>query len=206
MNTTTIRSQPSSQINWDKTTYDLGLIRSLQEFCQINNWRIVVSGGYGLDIFLGQITRTHNDVDIIIYGQDSREDVRPTISTFLTNLIPKASLKVSENEFMIDIDLHTPGLGANIYYVQVAENPFTTLDKVIKQNGETITNSKKRFPQPMKGKLDDLAIDVQNPHTHLADILFKQRTLPHKPTHDQDISNLHLITDQTVVDEIISLS
>jgi hypothetical protein len=206
MDKTVIRSQLSSQINWDKVKRDLALIESLQQLCKTNNWRIVVYGGYGLDILLGQITRSHNDVDIVIYGQNNRELASHKIQEFLTKLITGCNLKISENDFMIDIDLNSPGLGANIYYVQVFANPFTNLNNVIKRNGETIINTEKQFPPPMKGRLDNLEIDVQNPNSHLADILFKQRTLIHKSTHDQDISNLRQITEVTVVDEIISLS
>lgn len=206
MKNSNIFSRPKEAINWDKTKRDLNLIRSLQQFSESNDWRMVVYGGYGLDILLGQITRTHNDVDVVIYGKNSREDVRPKITTFLTNSIPNATLRISDNDFMVDIDLNSPGLGANIYYVQTAENPFTSLSTIILNNGKSITNSEKRFPPPVKGKLDEIVIDVQNPHTHLADILYKQRTLAHKSSHDQDISNLRLITDENVVEEIIKLS
>jgi len=199
-------TQSKEDIDWDKTKGDLAFIESLKQFSDSSNWRIVVSGGYGLDILLGQITRTHNDVDIIIYGQDSREDIRTKIPNFLTDLIPNATIKISENDFMVDIDLNSPGLGANIYYVQTGDNPFSNLNKVVKKSGEMVTNSQKRFPPPMSGKLEELEIDVQNPHSHLADILFKQRTLLHKSTHDQDIANLRQITSSTIVDEILSLS
>jgi hypothetical protein len=206
MTTKNIISKSNVEINWDKVNRDLNLIRSLQEICETNNWRIVVSGGYGLDILLGRITRTHSDVDIIIFGQESRGGALTKIHTFLANQIPHATFKNSENDFQLVIDLHSPGLGANIYYVQTAISPFTNLNVIIKQNGESITNSAKRFPSPVKGKLDELEIEIQNPHTHLADILYKQRTLTHKPTHDQDISNLRQITDEYVVEEIIKLS
>lgn len=166
----------------------------------------MVYGGYGLDILLGSITRTHNDVDLVIYGQDSREDVRPKITTFLTNLIQEATLEVAENDFMLEIDFKSPGLGANIYYVQIDGDPFTSLNVVVKKNGESITNSIKRFPGPVDGVLNDIHIDVQNPHSHLADILYKQRSLVNRPSHEQDIANLRQITDATRVDEILSLS
>ncbi|MEI8232638.1 MAG: hypothetical protein WCG44_02745 [bacterium] len=199
-------SQPTKDIDWVKIKRDLDFIESLQSFCASLNWRIVVFGGYGLDILLGQITRTHNDVDIVIYGHSSRDEASTNIQKFLYKLISGCVLKISENDFMIDIDLSSPGLGANIYYVQTGENPFANLNKVVKKSGEMVINSQKRFPPPITGKLDKLEIDVQNPNSHLADIIFKQRTLTHKPTHDQDIANLRQITSSTIVDEILSLS
>ncbi len=206
MSKVAVKCAPKESINWSKTSTDLEFIKSFQVFTKSQGWRIVVSGGYGLDILLGQITRTHNDVDIIIYGQDHREVILPKITNFLSSSIQRATLEITKNDFMVVIDLHSPGLGANIYYVQTSENPFTNLNKIIKQNGEAITNTEKRFPGPVEGLLGDIHIDVQNPHTHLADILFKQRTLTHKPTHDQDIANLRQITDTARVDEILSLS
>ena len=201
-----IISQPIRGIDWDKTKKDLDFIKSMWEFCQIQNWRIVVYGGYGIDILLGQITRTHNDVDVVIYGQSSRELASTSIQEFLTQLIKECTLKISENDFMVDIDLNSPGLGANIYYVKTVGDPHANLSTIIKRSGEKITNSQKRFPPPISGKLNELEIDVQNPHSHLADILFKQRILVHKPSHSQDIANLRLITDENVVEEIIRLS
>lgn len=206
MNNPTILSKPKEEINWDKIKRDLDFIKSFKSFCKSQNWRIVVYGGYGLDILLGLITRNHNDVDIVIYGQSTRESASTNIQEFLNQLIKGCTLKISENKFMVDIDLNSPGLGANIYYVQTAESPFTSLSKIITQSGETITNSKKQFPPPVKGKLDKFAIDVQNPHIHLADIISKQRTLVHKLSHNQDIPNLRLITNEAVVDEILNLS
>lgn len=206
MKNSKIISKPNEAINWDKTRRDLDLIKSLDQLSKANNWHIVVSGGYGLDILLGQITRTHNDIDLIIYGQSDRSKASTIIQEYLANHTKNATIKISENDFMVDLDFNSPGLGADIYYVQIAESPFTNLSVVIKQTGEHITNSKKRFPPPVMGKLNELEIDVQNPHTHLADILFKQRTKTHKPTHDQDIANLRQITDPVIVDEILSLS
>jgi hypothetical protein len=206
MNKTKITSKSKAEINWDKAKRDLDFIKSFQSFCQSQGWRVVVSGGYGLDILLGQITRTHNDVDIIIYGQSSRNEANTKIQAYLKKLIKKVTLKIAENDFMVEIDPNSPGFGANIYYVQVAGNPYVNLNTIIKQGGEQITNSPKRFPAPIRGKLNDLEIEVQNPHTHLADILYKQGYKPHNSTHDQDIANLRQITHMIVVDEILSLS
>ena len=206
MSKVTVKCAPNESINWLKTSADLEFIKSFQTFTKSQNWRIVVYGGYGLDILIGSITRTHNDVDLVIYGQDSCEDVRQKITAFLSNLIQEATLEVSENDFMVVIDLHSPGLGANIYYVQTSENPFTNLNKIIKQSGETITNTEKRFPGPVDAVLNDIHIEVQNPHSHLADILYKQRSLVNRQSHIQDIANLRQITDAARVDEILSLS
>jgi hypothetical protein len=201
-----IISKPKDEINWDKTKQDLDFIKSLKLFCDSLGWRIVISGGYGLDILLGQITRSHNDLDIIIYGQSPRKDVIVKMKKYFSNLRKSSSLKISENEFMIDFDLNSPGFGSDIYYVEINNNPYINLNEVIKSNGEKVFNTPKRFPPPVIGKLNDLEIDVQNPNTHLADILFKQQSKPHKLTHDQDIANLRLFADEEIVDEILRLS
>jgi hypothetical protein len=206
MSKVAVKCGPKESINWSKTSSDLQFIKSFQVFTKSQNWRIVVYGGYGLDILLGSITRTHNDVDLVIYGQTSRQDALHNIKDFLANLVNNSSVKISENDFMLEIDLKSPGLGANIYYVQINGDPYQSLNVVVKKSGESITNSIKRFPSPLEGVLDDIHIEVQNPHSHLADILDKQRTLVNRQSHIQDIANLRQITDADRVDEILSLS
>lgn len=201
-----VKSAPKESINWSKISSDLEFIKSFQVFTKSQNWRIVVYGGYGLDILLGSITRTHNDVDLVIYGQVSRQEASDKISDFLTNLLQNSLVNISENDFMLEIDFKSPGLGANIYYVQIKGDPFQSLNIVVKKNGESITNSIKRFPSPIEGVLEDIHIEVQNPHSHLADILDKQHRLVNRQSHIQDIANLRQITDAARVDEILSLS
>lgn len=201
-----IFSKLNEEINSDKVNRDLGLIKSFQGFAKAQNYRLVVYGGYGLDILLGQITRSHNDVDLVIYGQTRREGASQLIQEFIANHVQNSAINVSENDFMVDLDLKSPGMGANIYYVQVSGDPDKSLNEVVKKSGEHIANSETRFPAPLAGVLGDLHIDVQNPHSHLADILCKQRTLNHRLSHDQDIANLRQITDPARVDEIIRLS
>lgn len=206
MDTPKILSNPKSSIDWNKIDRDLQFIRSFKLFCKSQKWRIVVSGGYGLDILLGKITRSHNDVDLIIYGQDKREIYINKVKEYLSTNLEKPVVTIKNETFFVEIDINMSGFGANMYYVQTVKNPYDKLNVVIKLNGEQVVNSEKRFPSPVSGQLNNLSVEVQNPNIHLADILVKQRNQTHRSVHDQDISNLRTITDPAIVKEILDLS
>jgi|GEM_PF-2631537 len=198
-------AQPEESIDKGKATRDLGFIKSLQQLANQNQWRIVVSGGYGLDILLGKITRNHNDVDIILYGNSVRDDSRKQINDELGKLLSNPQITTKDEDFYLDIDAKSPGFGANIYFVQTVNDPHIDIHRVMKLDGVVVTNTEDRFPSPVVGRLDDLVIEVQNPHTHLADILFKRKKLENRLTHNQDIKNLELLTDKSKVETILAL-
>lgn len=189
-----IKFQPDNLIDWIKTENDLNFIKKFKIFCESNKCRIVVSGGYGLDILLGKITRSHNDVDILIYGQINREKAQEFVNNFLIINFDNPTISSKDETYYLDIDVNVKGFGANIYYIQTVEDPFETTSKVIKNNGEQITNDPNKFLNPIIGTLSDLQIEVQNPNFHLADILSKQQTQVKRIEHDQDIYNLKLLT------------
>ncbi|MFH2019516.1 MAG: hypothetical protein ABII80_02805 [bacterium] len=200
-----ILSRKDNEINWEKVRRDFAFLRLLSELSYDNNWRMVVSGGYGLDAQLGRITRTHDDLDVIMYGVDSRDRAVKLLSELIQSKLIDPMISVKSEAFFENVDVSSSGFGANMYYVETVEDPNLNINKVRKLDGEVITNTEERFPSPVKGKLAELIVEVQNPNTHLADIIFKRRTQPHKPTHDQDIKNLELLTDSTVVESILGL-
>lgn len=200
-----ITTQSESSIDFEKVKRDLSFIKSLQGLAQQNQWRIVVSGGYGLDILLGKITRSHNDVDVILYGNVNRRSAIEVILAKLAQLIDTPNISTKEEAFFTDIDVNSSGLGANIYFVETVEDPNVDIHRVRKVDGEVVANSEERFPSPVIGKLDGLEIEAQNPNTHLADIIFKRRKQENRAIHDQDLDNLRLITNPDIVERIIKL-
>lgn len=200
-----IISQPEASINLVKVQRDLGLIKSMQKLSISRKWRIVVSGGYGLDILLGQVTRQHGDVDLILYGNVPRNEAVKQITEFLNLSLSNPQINIQEDMFYSDIDVNSPGLGANLYFVETAGNPFSKIHKVKKLDGDIVTNSENRFPSPVQGKLGEIEIEVQNPNLHLADILYKRRKQENRPAHDQDIKNLESLTDKAQVETILGM-
>lgn len=188
----------------DKLTSDLNFIRSLSTLCNQENWRLVLYGGYGLDFVLGKTTRPHRDIDAVIFGKDNRADAMEKLSLFLTGKLEQVKLITKNQDFLVDIDIVALNFAANLYYVQTVNDPELDLHTVLKQNGEEIINSEERFPNPVKGKLNGLIIDVQDQNAHLADILIKRGKNSDSSKYDQDISYLRQITDAAKVDALIA--
>lgn len=200
-----ITSQPASDINHKIIERDLGFIKSFQQLASQNNWRIVVSGGYGLDILLGVITRNHGDIDLILYGNNPRDKASDTIINHLKQIIDLPKVSTQQEIFYCNINLKSTRLSANIYYVQTVNDPHINIHSVIKLDREVVVNNNDRFPSPVIGRINDLEIEVENPNTHLADILFKRRSQKNRLTHDQDIKNLENVTNRDKVKAILAL-
>lgn len=143
------------------------------DFCKDHKWRMVVYGGYGLDGFIGRITRDHGDIDLVIYGQSNRVVSSDTITSFIKTKYPKATIIKKSHPFQFEIDVHESGFGLNLYYVQTNDDPFVNIHTVVKADGEIVTNDPSIFPPPEKGRLDQLEVEVQNQKSHLKDILAK---------------------------------
>lgn len=157
----------------NKTQSDLQFIERFQSFCISNNFRLVVYGGYGLDAYFRRVSRPHGDIDLVVYGQNSRTKAAKLIRNFIKTIYPNASIKQSENPFQIVIDANYIGFGLDLYYIQTKEDPYLSIHTVIKTNGEVVTNDPSIFPPPMKGSLEGLELEVQDQSSHLKDILAK---------------------------------
>ncbi len=190
----------------EKIKSDLSFLKKLLIFAKKQNYRVVVTGGYGLDGILGQITRPHNDIDIVIYSKDDREMTVKSIRNFVEKVFINPRITIRFNQFMHTIDINTKGFGGNIYVVQTKNNPFDDL-KTLVLNDKTIhRNNPLQFPLPISAILHGLQFETQDPHAHLADILFKQKREMKYNKHEQDIKNLEQVTDSNRVRQILLLS
>jgi len=192
-------------INHEKLNTDLVFIRSFLDLSKSIGFRLILSGGYGIDFYLHQITRDHNDVDLIIYGLAERAEAGNLIGNWLKSLLNNPTIKITPEMFYEDIDVNSQALKANLYYVHTTNDPYKDLQHIIRQDGKNIENSVDRFPTPVSGKLNDITVEVQDPCSHLADILYKRINQENRINHDQDIQNLRLVTDQHRVSSILAL-
>lgn len=183
-----------NQLNWHKITTQVNFINKFVALAKTKGWRVVVSGGYGLDFALGRVSRNHGDIDLIIYGHDSRPAAKNILSRLVETLLPGANLILRQDEYYIDIKLNFPGLDGNLYYVQTQQDPFVDLCTVIKKTGEVVANSVQQFPLPKIGKIEDIAVEVQDQKAHLDDIIRKGGTKEAKYT--QDIENIRQLLSQ----------
>ncbi len=171
----------------NKTDRDLKLIKDFSVFARELGWRIVVYGGYGLDFFLGKITRDHGDIDLVFYGQNDRKSSSNLISNFLSKNINIPSIEIEENDFQLVIDVHAKNLVLNLYYIQTQLDPYKNLHSVVKKSGEIVVNDSSMFPLPQKGSLYGFVVEVQNQSAHKKDILSKGSILSDKHKKDLEL-------------------
>lgn len=157
----------------NKLDQDLAYINAIQYFCSTNNWLTVVYGGYGMDFYFGKISRDHGDIDIVVYGLTPRNEAITLLVEFLKKMQPGAILVQSYNEFQIEIDLKKCANPINLYYVQTAEPPQITLQKVVKADGSIATNNPADFPPPKKVNFYNHEYLVQDQLSHLREITAK---------------------------------
>ena len=178
-----------------KTKQDINFLRKLKQFSLEKSFRLVLSGGYGLDAILGAITRPHNDIDAIIYGQFSRKKAQSAITKLIHQLFPLSTVAVHENDFMLALDINSPRFGANLYYVETDNDPYRDINTLILRSGRKHSNDSRQFLPPVMGNLSGTQFESQNPTFHLADILSKRQN-NQQAKHEQDILNLKKLLSQ----------
>ena len=106
---------------------------------------------------------------------------------------------VAKKEFYHSFFAEGSGLGADIYYVQIDENPFGGEKHVIKKDG---TLTEKQEYEIVEVTLENITFEAVSPTCELIDKLYKRniRGDETKLKHDQDIANLRLITDAKEVE------
>lgn len=174
-----------------KLKYDLSVIEQLVSTAKYYNWRLVISGGYGLDFALGRFTRNHGDLDAIFYGTHTREKAKTLFDTSLNTILLKPEIEIKDEEFFLDIKVKSGGFVGNFYYVQVNSDPHISISTVIKKDGTTITNSPTDFPPPIPGQIGELQLECQDQLAHLQDILRKGGDANPKYTQDIELIKKH---------------
>jgi len=180
----------------DKTLQNhLKFIQKISIVLVKKGYRTIIGGGYAVDGALGEITRPHNDIDIQIYGKD------PMTSALLESLIldtlpsQHGSLSIEDqgrHEYWHKFFIHD--IGAEVYYIQLATQPFSDIKIVIKADG-TYTEEQEYHTKVIY--LQGIRFEAQNALIELVDKIFKRdfRGEIKQEKHDQDIYNLRLITD-----------
>lgn len=175
-----------------KLKKDLEFIAKFQDYVKVNGWRVVVYGGYGLDAFVGRITRDHRDLDLVVYGTSPHSTAINLISSFVNSIYPKIVVTHSQNLFQSIFDARGSGFFLNLYYIQTRDNPIINIHTIIKQDGEVVTNDKSIFPPPQQGSLEGLSLEVQDQHSHLKDILARGGASEEKYINDLALLDLYL--------------
>lgn len=183
----------AKDIDAEKVSRDLNFLAQCIKFTQQRKWRLVVYGGYGLDGYLKTITRSHGDLDIVIYGQSNRKVAENLLKSYLESQLRNVQIIVKQEPFFLELDVRGTNFAGNLYYVETAQDPQQDLTQVRKVDGEIVINSTKDFPTPVEGKLQNLEVEVQDQSAHLADILRRRETDYVAGKHDQDIENIKTV-------------
>jgi hypothetical protein len=181
----------ASTINLNKIESDIRFLGALIEFTKSHSWRPVVYGGYGLDGYLRTITRSHGDVDVVMYGQSNRQTAEDLLKSFLESQLENAQIVVKPEPFLLELAVKGTNFVGNLYYVETVQDPLQDLTQVRKGDGEVVSNNTNDFPLPLIGKLGDLTVEVQDQNAHLKDIIRKRESSTREFKHDQDIANIH---------------
>lgn len=173
-------------------------------------YRVFIHGGYAVDGNLGQVTRPHKDLDMQIYGQDA--DANKAVSSLLSavkNKDPELETESTEDKGRQDyyhnlLIRRSNAAGVDLYYIQVDTDPFGEDKVIVKKDGSL--SDRQSFGTPNIVNLEGIAFEAANPTEELVDKLYKRdhRGDTREPKHDQDISNLRLITDATKVEHMLS--
>lgn len=187
-----------------KIQTDLRFIGLMTKLAREKNCRLIVSGGYAVDGSLGRITRPHGDIDIQIFGQSDEGEhiVGELISDAIKNEPSLSEIVIHDKErqeFYHAFAAKQKGFGADIYYVQVKDDPFGIDKHVVKRDG-TITERQEY--ETVEVTLEGVTFEAISPIPELVDKLYKRTIRGDEPKskHDQDITNLRLIVDSKEVE------
>lgn len=170
-----------------KVKKDLEIINRISKIGRDKNLRIIISGGYGVDGFFGEITRPHNDIDIQVYGTD--EDAESVIRDLLSSIGDFDLIEEERKVYYKYFVAQNGGAKLDISYLQTATSPMGSEKYIVKSDGEV---DKQNFTEPQYGHIGDISFEIQDPNLELKDKIYKreERGDVKRSEHEQDIKNL----------------
>ena len=174
-----------------RTRSDLQIIDKLTKIAPNIGMRVIISGGYAVDGFLGEITRPHNDVDIQIYG--TNDNPEEAIERLLDSIAPNEFEYTTEDRGRKDYYhnfLYRFGESdLDIYYIQTITSPLKSEKHIVKSDGMV---DEQEFAEPIYGYIEGITFEIQHPEVELKDKIYKreERGDPKRIEHEQDIENL----------------
>lgn len=192
-----------SEKDLQKIKKDLLFIGLIGKLAKEIGCRLVVSGGYAVDGSLGKLTRPHGDIDIEIYGNSGNAELVSQLIETVKKEEPSFSdmtlLDKERQDYYHSFGVKGKGFGADIYFVQVTGNPFDSDKYVVKKDGST--TERQEF-NTVSVTLEGVTFEAVDPTSELVDKLYKRHIRGDEPKsrHDQDITNLKLITDANEVE------
>lgn len=185
-----------------KTNADLQLIEKLIKAARNNAMRVIISGGYAVDGFFGEITRYHNDIDIQIYG--TKENAEEVVERLLDSIAPASGWEYTtedkgRKEYYHNLVYKFGNSTLDVYYLQTKTSPLGKEKFIVKSDGSV---DQQEFGALIFGKIGNVSFEIQNPELELKDKIYKreERGDPKRPEHEQDIENLkHALETKGIV-------
>jgi len=186
-----------------KIKNDLRFIELISAYAKQADLRVIISGGYATDGNLGEVTRPHEDIDVQIYGNGDR--AKSTVEDLVEKIAGEdesfSGLRIDDKgrqEYYHWIFTEKKGFGADIYYIQVADDPFADKKRVVRKDG-TLTEAHE-FDTGFV-ELEGVSYEAEKPEAILTDMLYKREVRGDelKEKHEQDITNLKRISDMDEV-------
>lgn len=191
----------------EKIKGDLHFINLLTQIAREENLRIVISGGYAVDGSLGKITRLHKDIDIQVYGtnSDGGSIIQNLVNSIKRQISSLSRLQIEDKgrgKFYHTFVAKDKNFYADIYYIQVADNPFLKKKVVVKKDGG---HTAPHYFETNTVNLGGITFEAQSPVIELADRVYKRniRGDEPKPEHDKDIANLREIVSPEELKKIL---
>lgn len=183
---------PLSESDWETIRKALKFIETMSDLTNKSGLRLVVFSGYAVDANLGEITRPHRDVDILIYGEKDEQTtqmVRKLLSKAKVILkLPGAKLiDKGRQEYYYQYVVNGDGLGADVYCMQTTSNPFAKHRFVIKNDGSL---TEKQEYKTKEVKLEGVSFESLSADEELANRIEFRSKGKTKIGLDQDIKNL----------------
>ncbi len=204
-----IKIETLTDFQTSKIKNDLHLISLLTKVGKELGCRVLFHGGYAVDGAIGQITRNHNDIDVQVYSQnpDGEKLIKELLNKtaevdnqFLNYEFEEKKRTTYSRNFYIKFGVQI----ADIYFIQVKDDPFSQTKIIIKQDG---AQTEPQEFETFTASLYDISFEAQNPSIEAADKIFKRehRGDPKLPKHEQDIYNLHQVVTETEIQDQLGL-
>lgn len=133
--------------------------------------RLIVSGGYAVDGFLGEITRPHADIDLQLYGNEC--DVPALVKELIADLKNKR-LSIEDKgrgEYYHSFVVTSDGPRIEIAFIQVAGDPWDISKQVVKSDGSLA--GIQEYDTEI-GSINRIQFEMQDPVTEAADKIHKR--------------------------------
>lgn len=189
----------------DKVKKDLMFVDLVTRAGKEMGLRVVVFGGYAVDGLLGELTRPHQDLDLLVHVGTGRK-CEELVIKLLAKIEEEpmfGSMKIEDkgrSEFYHSYFVEGNGIGVDMYWIEVVEDVWGVEKTAVKADGSW--GDKRRF-RTLEVELEGVEFEANNAFDEMVDRMYKNRKKGYgrKEKYDQDIENLSGLVEINVARE-----